>query len=292
MVGSAWWPCPFLLHKSRHLPQPRRDDWSFGDRSLHRLERLQAVTCDTEHHFVPGFEPARARQRERARGGDAPRRLGEHAGVLGEKADPLDQLRVAPRRGPPAGLSHCPGGEHAVRGTADREGAADGLGHFRLEHIAAALHQADDRSAPGGLCAVQPRQPAPYQPRVEKLAEPLAQLREERAARHRRDDRRRQAPAELLGDLVRDGLRPLDRKSTRLNSSHVAISYAVFCLKKKKTRHLSEYTALILAIIDVSDPSPTEIAPGRCTPDMWSARTRSSTCSTCHRSAQNHALFI
>src|SRR5690625_6011630 len=26
-----------------------------------------------------------------------------------------------------------------------------------------------------------------------------------------------------------------DRKSTRLNSSHVAISYAVFCLKKKKT---------------------------------------------------------
>src|SRR5690625_4893353 len=27
-----------------------------------------------------------------------------------------------------------------------------------------------------------------------------------------------------------------DRKSTRLNSSHVAISYAVFCLKKKKIR--------------------------------------------------------
>src|SRR5204862_605635 len=28
--------------------------------------------------------------------------------------------------------------------------------------------------------------------------------------------------------------RPVDRKSTRLNSSHVEISYAVFCLKKKK----------------------------------------------------------
>src|SRR5215471_19838693 len=28
-----------------------------------------------------------------------------------------------------------------------------------------------------------------------------------------------------------------DRKSTRLNSSHVEISYAVFCLKKKKTNH-------------------------------------------------------
>src|SRR5690606_39451555 len=29
-----------------------------------------------------------------------------------------------------------------------------------------------------------------------------------------------------------------DRKSTRLNSSHVKISYAVFCLKKKRRQHL------------------------------------------------------
>src|SRR5438034_7985772 len=36
--------------------------------------------------------------------------------------------------------------------------------------------------------------------------------------------------------LRRDGGRPraVDRKSTRLNSSHTVISYAVFCLKKKK----------------------------------------------------------
>ena len=32
------------------------------------------------------------------------------------------------------------------------------------------------------------------------------------------------------------GKRGIDRKSTRLNSSHVAISYAVFCLKKKKKK--------------------------------------------------------
>src|SRR5260221_6929109 len=31
--------------------------------------------------------------------------------------------------------------------------------------------------------------------------------------------------------------RRLDRKSTRLNSSHTVISYAVFCLKKKKKAH-------------------------------------------------------
>src|SRR5690554_7475642 len=35
------------------------------------------------------------------------------------------------------------------------------------------------------------------------------------------------------GDQLILGLRPRDRKSTRLNSSHVRISYAVFCLKKK-----------------------------------------------------------
>src|SRR5258707_5149337 len=36
----------------------------------------------------------------------------------------------------------------------------------------------------------------------------------------------------------------LDRKSTRLNSSHANISYAVFCLKKKKTHQASYDMAL------------------------------------------------
>src|SRR3712207_8026712 len=39
---------------------------------------------------------------------------------------------------------------------------------------------------------------------------------------------------EALKDY-RDQLERADRKSTRLNSSHANISYAVFCLKKKKT---------------------------------------------------------
>src|SRR6266540_6658782 len=39
-------------------------------------------------------------------------------------------------------------------------------------------------------------------------------------------------PAALLDDAVAG-----DRKSTRLNSSHITISYAVFCLKKKKKNH-------------------------------------------------------
>src|SRR5262245_63955714 len=60
-------------------------------------------------------------------------------------------------------------------------------------------------------------------------------------------------PVSALDAVVRDGDRSLetscsptsrttasradtDRKSTRLNSSHLGISYAVFCLKKKNTR--------------------------------------------------------
>src|SRR5690606_3161223 len=42
----------------------------------------------------------------------------------------------------------------------------------------------------------------------------------------------RQAGTVVLADL--EHVLRVDRKSTRLNSSHVKISYAVFCLKKKK----------------------------------------------------------
>src|SRR5436305_14653022 len=43
----------------------------------------------------------------------------------------------------------------------------------------------------------------------------------------------RRAGDVIRGEWAQVG-RSLDRKSTRLNSSHVRISYAVFCLKKKK----------------------------------------------------------
>src|SRR3712207_6979199 len=44
------------------------------------------------------------------------------------------------------------------------------------------------------------------------------------------------------------GTRKADRKSTRLNSSHANISYAVFCLKKKKHNHLSYVTSTLLPV--------------------------------------------
>src|SRR5256885_2488135 len=50
------------------------------------------------------------------------------------------------------------------------------------------------------------------------------------------------------GESLADALRrrgPLDRKSTRLNSSHLVISYAVFCLKKKKNKHYTHTLATL-----------------------------------------------
>src|SRR2546426_9326689 len=42
--------------------------------------------------------------------------------------------------------------------------------------------------------------------------------------------------------------RPSDRKSTRLNSSHLVISYAVFCLKKKKNAQQRNETAVYMSV--------------------------------------------
>src|SRR5258708_29692146 len=53
-----------------------------------------------------------------------------------------------------------------------------------------------------------------------------------------------------------------DRKSTRLNSSHQIISYAVFCLKKKKKHHMNSKSARAhrqtqakLSVTDTQDSS-------------------------------------
>src|SRR3712207_7598604 len=79
-------------------------------------------------------------------------------------------------------------------------------------------------------------------------------FRSRHGSRDRRRGRARVAGREVVGHVAahlaqdadvraRDGHAPAhrleqDRKSTRLNSSHANISYAVFCLKKKKNCYL------------------------------------------------------
>src|SRR5256885_7211926 len=50
---------------------------------------------------------------------------------------------------------------------------------------------------------------------------------------------------------------PVDRKSTRLNSSHLVISYAVFCLKKKKHKQLPISTSTNPLVFTTAHPMPT-----------------------------------
>src|SRR5208337_5276744 len=59
-----------------------------------------------------------------------------------------------------------------------------------------------------------------------------------------RSSRRYRSVGARAGDPL-GGERRLDRKSTRLNSSHRCISYAVFCLKKKKELILPPGTSMI-----------------------------------------------
>src|SRR3712207_8011756 len=54
---------------------------------------------------------------------------------------------------------------------------------------------------------------------------------------HQKHEEKRNAASDFLfGRAIM-----VDRKSTRLNSSHANISYAVFCLKKKNTKHQTLY---------------------------------------------------
>src|SRR5256886_8726609 len=73
-----------------------------------------------------------------------------------------------------------------------------------------------------------------------------------------------------------------DRKSTRLNSSHSQISYAVFCLKKKKHREMfspySERTA-------TSTPSPRPTCAPRLTSARISPHSRSSDTPSCSKTS-------
>src|SRR5436190_18190663 len=61
---------------------------------------------------------------------------------------------------------------------------------------------------------------------------------------------RQQHCLQLSNDRPSDARDKLDRKSTRLNSSHTVSSYAVFCLKKK---NISSIAALIATIAKITE---------------------------------------
>src|SRR5438270_8235299 len=83
-------------------------------------------------------------------------------------------------------------------------------------------------------------------PRRERRALPLGPAGRRQRRPTRREGNRELAEARLGSDPGSD------RKSTRLNSSHSQISYAVFCLKKKKTK-IYEITRRAGCTVDKQD---------------------------------------
>src|SRR5699024_12168825 len=83
----------------------------------------------------------------------------------------------------------------------------------------------------------QPPPPSlfPYTTLFRSGASPAPHLRQEGRAGDPRPGRHGMtAPVKAIQQVQLDGLHRGHRKSTRLNSSHVSLSYAVLCLKKKK----------------------------------------------------------
>src|SRR2546426_80668 len=195
---AAFWGQPPL-----RVVQPRHDLHAADDRGLVLARRVR----DLLQHAVdavPHAQPVRARlEMHIAR--PRPQRLEDqdvdeldHRGLVGEGAQIVDRLFFV--------------GEH------DEIAAAEVA---RLELGRRLRLGREDRSVDLGSW----RRDEPHLA-LEGPAELVDHRRIERQAR--RDDQRA-----TLGD--REG-QQTDRKSTRLNSSHLVISYAVFCLKKKKKK--------------------------------------------------------
>src|SRR3712207_6890419 len=87
------------------------------------------------------------------------------------------------------------------------------------------LFRSQGRRARRDVAAVEPRD---RHPQPEEEAEP----RQHEAEDVEEDERVEVADHVLLAQPPEEALHEQDRKSTRLNSSHANISYAVFCLKK------------------------------------------------------------
>src|SRR5256885_7282619 len=76
---------------------------------------------------------------------------------------------------------------------------------------------------------------------------------------------------------------PLDRKSTRLNSSHLVISYAVFCLKKKKPPNMPISIHLFL--------TPRQIPPAHRLQLLSFRHREDQTANTATRTTLTHAVY-
>src|SRR5688572_32562552 len=84
-----------------------------------------------------------------------------------------------------------------------------------------------------------------FRTRIERLESESRRRQQARSALGAPEDRARELAAAVARGEAAAAALQADRKSTRLNSSHSQISYAVFCLKKKKNKETKSYNSKI-----------------------------------------------
>src|SRR6202041_3736653 len=92
-----------------------------------------------------------------------------------------------------------------------------------------------------------PAKVAPYYGRRKRIWKPPITRSEEHTSEL-------QSHVNLVCRLLLEKKERRDRKSTRPNSSHMSISYAVFCLKKKKKNERKNHTAHRMVEVDSRNP--------------------------------------
>src|SRR2546427_2185342 len=88
---------------------------------------------------------------------------------------------------------------------------------------------------------------------------------------------------EIAGSAMLVTVEKIDRKSTRLNSSHSQISYAVFCLKKKKNKQ--QIVACVYNHVNGCSDSSLCVegdGRGRCVDDTSPLECVDACCAACH----------
>src|SRR6478672_4072563 len=171
-----------------------------------RVQGLEPVAGVDHHGLQRGVELAGLDQLLQYADRGAPRRLGEDPLRPRQEHDRVADLVVVDvldrATGLPADVEHV----DAVGRVADRQALGDRVRLDRADRVDAALVGDRDRGAAGGLRAVHLVGLVLDQAELDQLLEGLVHLGQLGAGRDRDDDLVGQPPAELLGDLVAQGL--------------------------------------------------------------------------------------
>src|SRR5215204_4045451 len=186
-----------------------RDGGCWADQVGDGVEGFEAVARVDDDRLEVRVELTRLGQLLQHTHRGAARGLGEYAFRTSQQHDRLTDVDVGDVGNGATRLAADVEDVHAVGGIADRERLGDRVGAHRTYDVPALPERLGDRGAPCGLGTEHLVRLVLHQPERDELLERLVDLGQLRAGRDRDDNLVGQAPAELLGDLIAERLRPL-----------------------------------------------------------------------------------